>query len=514
MSYLDGSQSVLFFSAGEKISSFSFSSLYIIRTKYFGRAHKIWTNQNIIILWEFSRCILEQMSVSQQLSNKSFFDLIAAIRKTDLTNVLNEVTDDTPPQINVPGSVYTSIYKFNISDINDNVCLNTTPNDVISDKYGKLFNPLDDAGQREPSISSELDTLLHTTRNIIKTDLYTSIRNPGVEASIQPNDTQYINSTFLKEGDSIPILNPRSTITLPSEFRQHLYENTKQFSPQTPYCIVYGTFTPKNKMLYHVSAAIVHDGHLYPFGWTNEKVLDNPRDKTVRPVQAILVSPETINPRWNYFIIDILLLTNDMLSKIESFFNNSVLKTTVDVYQPYTEGAAKDTLGIIFGENHLYVDKTRYTRIANNFTQVCFGFNCSSWIEYIFGIDCRLFSLSIMPSIPNYCKRAGYKSKFKIEVLHDIVQSIRTNDFSRFFQLINNVKTKQTKLTALSRKTPPTQEPPVALLPAAINAIPIDNKKTSSAPKKTKTRSKKTAASPKSTAVKTRSKRYSLENTS
>lgn len=109
------------------------------------------------------------MSVSQQLSNKSFFDLIAAIRKTDLTNVLNEVTDDTPPQINVPGSVYTSIYKFNISDINDNVCLNTTPNDVISDKYGKLFNPLDDAGQREPSISSELDTLLHTTRNIIKT---------------------------------------------------------------------------------------------------------------------------------------------------------------------------------------------------------------------------------------------------------------------------------------------------------------------------------------------------------
>ena len=379
------------------------------------------------------------MSVNKQLRNNSFFKLIDAVRKIDI----NEVTHDTPPQEDTPEFVYSSIFDFNISDITDNVCLNNTPNDVINDIDGTLFNPLEEDIKREPSISTNLEGLSHTTRNIIKTDLYSSIRNPGVEASIQPNDTQYINSNFIKEGESINILNPQATLKLPSEFRQHLYENTKQFNQYTPYCIVYGTFTPKNKSLYHVSAAIVYNGHLYPFGWTNESVLNNPRDKTVRPLQAILVSPETINSNWNYFIIDILLITSDMLSKIESFFDNSTLKTTVDYYEPYTEGPAKGTLGIIFGENHLYVDKSRYTRVANNLTQVCFGFNCSSWIEYIFGINCRLFTLSVMPSIPNYCKRSGYQSKFKMEVLNNIIQSIRDGDFSKFFQLIDNTNKPQ-----------------------------------------------------------------------
>jgi hypothetical protein len=396
------------------------------------------------------------MSANKQLRNNSFFKLIDAVRKIDI----NEVTHDTPPQEDTPEFVYSSIFDFNISDITDNVCLNNTPNDVINDIDGTLFNPLEEDIKREPSISTNLEGLSHTTRNIIKTDLYSSIRNPGVEASIQPNDTQYINSNFIKEGESINILNPQATLKLPSEFRQHLYENTKQFNQYTPYCIVYGTFTPKNKSLYHVSAAIVYNGHLYPFGWTNESVLNNPRDKTVRPLQAILVSPETINSNWNYFIIDILLITSDMLSKIESFFDNSTLKTTVDYYEPYTEGPAKGTLGIIFGENHLYVDKSRYTRVANNLTQVCFGFNCSSWIEYIFGINCRLFTLSVMPSIPNYCKRSGYQSKFKMEVLNNIIQSIRDGDFSKFFQLIDNTNKPQinkslggNKIKSKSKKT-------------------------------------------------------------
>jgi hypothetical protein len=376
------------------------------------------------------------MSVKKQLSNNSFFKLIDAVRKIDIP----EVTQHTPPHEDIPEFIYSSIYDFDISDINDNVYLNNTPNDVINDEDGTMFNQLEEDIEREPSISTNLEGLSHTTRNIIKTDLYPSIRSPGIEASIQPDDTQYINSNFVKEKESINILNPHSHVRLPSEFRKNLYETTKQFNQYTPYCIVYGTFTPKNKSLYHVSAAIVYNGNLYPFGWTNESALIDPRDKTIRPLQAILVSPETINSHWNYFIIDILLLTNDMLLKIEDFFRNSTLKTTVDYYKPYIEGEAIGTLGIIFGENHLYVDKSRYTRIANNLTQVCFGFNCSSWIEYIFGINCRLFTLSVMPSIPNYCKRSGYKSKFTIEALNNIIQSIRNKDFSGFFQLIDNTK--------------------------------------------------------------------------
>ena len=42
------------------------------------------------------------MSVKQQLSNSSFLNLIAAIRKIDITELLNEVTDDTPQQPKSP----------------------------------------------------------------------------------------------------------------------------------------------------------------------------------------------------------------------------------------------------------------------------------------------------------------------------------------------------------------------------------------------------------------------------
>ena len=441
------------------------------------------------------------MSVSQQLSNKSFFNLIAAIRQTELNDILNEET--------INGTVYSSIYNFNISDINDDVCVKTTSSDVLSKKEKKRFNPLNQIILREPSISSDLETIPPNKCNIIKSELFTSVRNPGVEASIQPKETSYVNPNFIKEGETINILNSQATIKLPSEFRSHLYENTKTLNQQTPYCIVYGTFTPNNRSVYHVSAAIVQNGHLYPFGWTNEKVLDNPRDKTVRPLNAVLVSPETINPRWNYFIIDILLLTNDMLSKIENFFNKSTLKVAVDLYQPYTEGVAKNTIGITFGENHLHVDKTRYTRIANNLTQVCFGYNCSSWIEHIFGINCRLFSLAIMPSIPNYCKRAGYKSKFKVEALDNIIQSIRTNNFSQFFHLIDNVKVPKNKVSSPHPSSSPKKSiglPPDAdktTTPVVSLAI---KKRISKSNSKTRSNTK-TRTSAKTTNTKTRSKR-------
>ena len=417
------------------------------------------------------------MPKTEQLNNNSFFKLINAIKKID-----KDAHD-----ISQEPDIYSSIFNFNIQSINDNVNLDNTPNDIINDEAGIIFNPLEEDINREPSIQANLDGLLHNTRNIIKTDLYSSIRNPGVEASIQPDDTKYINSDFLKEGEYIDILNPNATIKLPSEFRKHLYENTKQFNQYTPYCIVYGTFTPNKGSLYHVSAAIVYNGHLYPFGWTNESVLNNPRDKTIRPLQAVLVSPETINPKWNYFIIDILLLTGDILSKIEKFFDNSNLKTTVDYYEPYTKGPAKGTLGIMFGENHLYVDKTRYTRIANNLTQVCFGYNCSSWTEHVFGVNCRKFNLSVMPSIPNFCKRSGYKSKFTSEALNSIIESIRDEDFSKFFQLINNTKQQSTSNS-------------------------IGGNRIKSGTKNTKTRSKKhdsskTRSKKKSNSSKTRSKK-------
>ena len=45
-----------------------------------------------------------------------------------------------------------------------------------------------------------------------------------------------------------------------------------------------------------------------------------------------------------------------------------------------------------------------------------------------------------MPSTPNYCKRSGYTSKFTPEALNSIIESIRDEDFSKFFQLIDNTK--------------------------------------------------------------------------
>ena len=435
-----------------------------------------------------------------QLNNNSFFKLINAVKKVDI----NEDEVDTSQEDNP--DIYSSIFNFNIQDINDNVYLENTPNDINNDEEGIMFNPLDEDINREPSIAYNIEGLLRNTRNIIKTDLYSSIRNPGVEASIQPNDTQYINSNFIKEGETINILNPQATLNLPSEFREHLYETTEQFNQYTPYCIVYGTFTPNKGSLYHVSAAIVYNGHIYPFGWTNESVLNNPRDKTVRPLQAVLVSPETINPKWNYFIIDILLLTGDMLSKIETFFVNSTLKTTVDYYEPYTEGPAKGTLGIMFGENHLYVDKTRYTRIANNLTQVCFGYNCSSWTEYIFGVNCRPFKLSVMPSTPNYCKRSGHKSNFTPEALNSIIESIRDEDFSKFFQLINNTKIPLIDTVFSDRNKIKAKSKTMNSPSKKSNSSKTQSIKKSNSSKK-KSNSSKTLSKKKSNSSKTRSKK-------
>ena len=62
------------------------------------------------------------MAVSDQLSSNSFFNLIAAVRNTNLTNILNEVTDGAHPQPNVHGLVYSSIYSLNLPTISIN-CL-------------------------------------------------------------------------------------------------------------------------------------------------------------------------------------------------------------------------------------------------------------------------------------------------------------------------------------------------------------------------------------------------------
>ena len=130
-----------------------------------------------------------------QLNNNSFFKLINTVNKIDI-DAVDTSQEDNP-------DIYSSIFNFNIQDINDNVYLENTPNDINNDEEGIMFNPLDEDINREPSIAYNIEGLLRNTRNIIKTDLYSSIRNPGVEASIQPNDTQYINSNFIKEGETI-----------------------------------------------------------------------------------------------------------------------------------------------------------------------------------------------------------------------------------------------------------------------------------------------------------------------
>ena len=42
---------------------------------------------------------------------------------------------------------------FNIQDINNNVYLENTPNDIINDEAGIIFNPLEKDINREPSIA-------------------------------------------------------------------------------------------------------------------------------------------------------------------------------------------------------------------------------------------------------------------------------------------------------------------------------------------------------------------------
>ena len=126
---------------------------------------------NYILFHRNTNIFLIYMSKTKQpqLNNNSFFKLINAVKKVDINeDEVDTSQEDTP-------DIYSSIFNFNIQNINNNVCLENTPNDIINDEAGIIFNPLDDDIKREPSIQVNIEGLLPNISNIIKTVIFVTI---------------------------------------------------------------------------------------------------------------------------------------------------------------------------------------------------------------------------------------------------------------------------------------------------------------------------------------------------
>jgi hypothetical protein len=363
------------------------------------------------------------MSVNEQKNNQSFFKLIAAI--------IGSVYP-LPPDYDIPTEsdqfVYKSIFDFSEAQVNNKFCL-------ASAKKGKCTK-----------IKQEL-------KNAIQISYYT--------ASIQPNELKSINTEFLRVDENIEVCNQATPITLAKEIKDGLASITATDNlSMIPYCIIYGTIKVAKdsgpSKLIHISAMIVYNGHIYPFGFTNTEVLKNYKAVPMIPVDAVIVSPEIPVPEYSYMVIDVQVLTTDIIGRIERYFNGTLVAELQHAQQySFTEG---NTYSIVFGENYLYLDHPKYFRYRNTVIESCIeGENCASFLEDIFGIKCNYYYFF---SNPTSCRRDG--SSISMSDLTAIESAIRGNSFAEFsmaisqqhqpsLTLLPNTVTRKTKVVRTRR---------------------------------------------------------------
>ena len=355
------------------------------------------------------------MSIIEQKANDIFWTMISTILGKGGRPLAQ--TYIYPP-------VYKSIFNFETDSINNSMCNQA---DSTFGFGGKTCHP-------------------------IKRELVQSINVPGIEASVQPDDISNVNTNYLTEGDTINLLNARSKIFLPLEITQNLFESKtrRQIASidDIPYCIVYGTLKGQsNTEVVHVSAAIIYNKRIYPFGYTNAQVMSDPTAIPITPVQAVLVSPETPELQYTYFILDIQILTTSIINRLKRYLSGT-LKSTIEVSKRY---ARHNTYGLMFSENYLYLGTGRkYFRFRNMFSTItdsCVDVqNCASFMEYIFGIDCQYFTFSL----PGSCKR---KSKsFTILELGNINRAIRENNVDQFILYLTYTENGPTTVSSSKKR--------------------------------------------------------------
>ena len=235
----------------------------------------------------------------------------------------------------------------------------------------------------------------------------------------------------------------------------------------TPYVIVYatlmGTTFPRDSYIFvHISAIIFHEGIMYPFGATNEKVLDGRGNEIpITPLQAVIVSPEKLNPEYQYIVLNFMFLTSQHIKNMEEIFKG-VLTANIDDSITHNALAETDTAyglparhSILFGESNLFVDPKRslYSRYVNSQISYLRGltrnqqilFNCSSIMEIIFGINCK--GWQVVPggfSMPNACRQNPkllyheHGSRF-ISNFDRLLNSMNEHDYGEFENVLTTL---------------------------------------------------------------------------
>jgi hypothetical protein len=412
------------------------------------------------------------MSISEQRANETFKTFMCIIPIHDDVKVTTI--------IKVEDINFRSIINFYVKDINDEFCV----------KQGS--KPVEDC-------------------NVIKAEIKESINRPGEEASIQPDDHKKLDKNFAKKSpDRIELLNRGSKIFLPAwqlyesqieiKRRQqttasgktarsyHPYRSASSSStrstrsprsprspsspiPRTravsniaeiPYVIIYGNLKGQSDTTFHVSAVVVYGGEKYSFGLTSLEHLANP-GATVFMGRSVISTPETIDFKYGFFVIDVQILTKRHVFKLKQIIKEGTLTASVDVSKPYTTGISKDTYGLTFNQNILLLrDQLRYSKFVAPVTSSLVSFlsrspspsvsssassassdsrcvdiqNCSSIIQDIFGgIVCNDWNKYATFSHPNACHRV--KGNYSIDQLEKILRAITENDTGTFLIAIN-----------------------------------------------------------------------------
>ena len=326
------------------------------------------------------------MSINEQRSKDIFWRLMSIINDGNDSRPLDTFNNNPSHK-----PLFNSIIDFNANDINDTACI--TPSD-----------------RRCAPIKDEIKLSINTAFSV---------------ANIRAANAANLNKTFFTQGNTIDILKPSSKMFLPREITDNLYENnrrTVRSINDIPYCIIYGNLKGSSDTVFHTTSAIVYKRKIYNFGYTSvDHIVSHLADPTT-PIQAVILTPETADLKYQYFILDIQILTSQIVRRINYYLYGTLLVPVSSV----------NGNRISFGENLLYLPNTRkYWKFRNVFNTMLTGMcvdmqNCASLMEHIFGINCRYWLFSS----PDKCRRGNHS--FSIPQLNRILTAIKEDEIGAF----------------------------------------------------------------------------------
>lgn len=212
---------------------------------------------------------------------------------------------------------------------------------------------------------------------------------------------------------------------------------------------------PRNRdNIAHISAAIIHGGQMYSFGWGTE----SPAPSLMRPDQinkpGYIQSPEVLtairkNAHTDVNIIDIGYFTHDMRDRLNGLIQNankllvsSKLIQYDDIEKIGKQRTAVKIVELLVNDYRANLKDYKYWKWAGRMAQQLGRFNCTTFLEYIFENKivcakkslCNMGAFQFVVSDPATCHRiSGTGSNY--------VNPEGYTDYNAIFKKLNTIKT-------------------------------------------------------------------------